>query len=1389
MAATDKMANAVQIKRAGESRIAKLTKRNGDSGLSNGEVAPLSFAQQQIWLHAQMVPGGSPVYNEPVTIHRHGTLDVRALGRALTEIVRRHEIWRTTFSPGDGEPIQVIQPVSPVLVPVTDLSHLPASKREAEAQRLAVEDAMRPFDLSQLPLFRVLLVRFSDSEHRLFFTLHHIIFDGYSIYHVLLPELAALYSAFSEGQESPLPELPIQYRDFALWERESLSRGERLSSQLAYWRRQLRDNLPVLQLPCDYRRPAIQTFRGAIHPVELSKELGQALKLLSRQEGVTLFMTLLAGFAALLRRYSSLDDLAIGTVSSGRKRSELEGLLGYFLNPLVLRNDLSGDPTFRELLRRTRNVALDALSNDDAPFTQVVNEVRPHRNLSFNPLFQVLLTLEPPISRAHDGWTAALTQSEVDNGISKFDLCLELDDRPSGIVGRFKYSTDLFASETVARLAGHLTMLFEGIAANPDQRISALPMLTARERQQISVDWNATTAEYPADACLHQLVVNQAQCTPDAEAVVDGVRRFTYRELDRKSNQLAAYLQKRGIGPETPVGLCLEPSCEMIVGILGVLKAGGACVPLDPTYPAERLAHVCTETQFRVVLTQQHLRSKLFTDNAEILCLDSEWNLAEAESTEAVHSQAGPESMAYVIYTSGSTGKPKGVQITHRNLVHSTHARSLYYGPEAGRFLLLSSFAFDSSLVGIFGTLCKGGTLVLTPGPLQSNLTRLAQLVAEHRVSHLLCVPSLYTLLLDQAGTNQLDSLRVVMVAGESCPAELVDRHYRVLSHATLYNEYGPTEASVWSTVHKCRAGQSARLVPIGRPIPNTRLYVLDPQLNLLPIGVPGELYIGGLGVVRGYLHRPAETAERFIPDPFAVAPGARLYKTGDLVRYLPDGNLELLGRLDHQVKIRGFRIELEEIESVISEFEGVRQVVVVAREEKPGDPSLVAYLVPSDARQFDVEGLRNFLSRKLPEPMIPSAFLTIENLPLMPNGKVNRHTLQASEGLTSATPFVAPENVLESKLVEIWEEVLRKHPISATDNFFDLGGNSLLVAKLLLRIEQKMGKRLSLAHIFQAPSIRQLAATLEGQDNFAHRAAVVPIQPRGSKPPLFWVRGGPLFLPLADRLGPDQPLLGLHLPAPDASQLHVPYRLEDIAAALVEHMRAVQPEGPYYLTGLCVNGVIAYEMARQLLAQGEKIALLVLFDAQNPAYYEDFSQESRAWLFRKRISFQLSNLRGNGISGFPGFLGDRLTGIRRRLSVRYWRICHALNLHVKMERLEDLENIVHPASFVYRPKPYPGRVVFFQSTDWPKGRYWDFHASWDGMISGGLELHKIRGGHESMFYQSNVATLADKLQACLAEAQRNYPTTATSFPAVRTLGTESMASAPGSKTGTDEGR
>jgi amino acid adenylation domain-containing protein len=1316
--------------------------------LEPGQVhAPVSYAQQQVWVHAQLVPE-TPIYNEPITFHRKGTLDVQVLERVLTEIVDRHEAWRTVFRVVDGEPVQVVQGAMPVRLRIADLKGVPAAARESEARRLAVEDALRPFDLSRGPLFRTLLVHFSDTEHRLFLTLHHIIFDGYSIYRVLLPELARLYNSFSAGKPSDLPALPTQYPEFARWEQEWLPQGGRLASQLGYWRKQLGRNASVLQLPADHPRPPAQSFRGAIQPVSFSKTLRDAVKLLSQREGATLFMGMIAAFAVLLSRYSSCEDVSIGTVSSGRKRSQLEGLLGYFLNPVVLRNDLSGDPTFRELLRRTREVTLDALSNDDAPFTQVVNEVDPDRSLSHNPLFQALLTLEPPMSESQDGWTVALTQSEVDTGLSKLDLCLELDDRASGLVGRFKYSSDLFEPATVVRMAGHLTTLLEGIVANPDQRISRLPMLTDGERQQLCVEWNQTQAELPAAAGLHELFIAQAEKNPDAVAVVDGDCQLTYKDLHAKSNKLGAFLQAQGVEPETLVGLYLEPSWEMPVAILAVLKAGGACVPLDPSYPAQRHSYVLKDTGLKVLLTQKRLRDQIPPSGVKVVCVDDEDSYTG--SAEPVPCDLRADNLAFVIYTSGSTGKPKGVQITHGNLLHSTSARPIYYGGDSARFLLLSSFAFDSSLAGIFSTLCCGGTLVLTSGSVRSNLTQLAGFAEQHQVTHLLCVPSLYSLFLEQASVRRLASLRVAIVAGEACPADLVERHYKKLPGALLFNEYGPTEATVWSTVYQCVPGRSEKLIPIGRPIPNTRVYVLDRHLNLMPIGVPGELHVAGSGVARGYLKRPEETRERFIPDIFSETPGARMYRTGDLVRYLPDGSLELLGRLDHQVKIRGFRIEPEEIEAVIAEYAGVRQAVVVVRETDAHEPNLVAFLVPVSSAHLDADGLKRFLVARLPGAMVPSSFVVLERLPLMPNGKVDRNALSAPSQPAAEGSALQASSEIEAKLLEIWAGVLGKRGFGVTENFFDLGGHSLLVAKLLLRIEQQFGKRLSLANVFQAPTIRQLAEMLDGHNILSHHPAVVPVQAHGSRPVLFWVRGGSFLLPLAKRLGPNQPILGLHLPAGDASKLPVPYKFEDISTALVHQLRQVQPEGPYFLAGLCVNGVIAYEMARQLTQQGQQIALLAMFDAQNPAYYENFSQQSRAELLLRRTGHHLRNFRRQKLTEY---VNERVAGIHRRASVRYWRMRHSLGWSVDHKHLQDLDTIVHPASFVYRPEGYTGEVVFFQSTDWPHGRYWDFYASWNGLIEGGVQVFKISGGHESMFYEDNVDLLASELDGCLSEA------------------------------------
>jgi aspartate racemase len=1021
------------------------------------------------------------------------------------------------------------------------------------------------------------------------------------------------------------------------------------------------------------------------------------------------------------------------------------------LNPVVLRNDLSGDPTFSETLRRVRDVSLDALSNDDAPFTQIVKELHPARTLSANPLFEVLFTLEPPMPVDANGWSVALTQSQVDTKLVKFDLCLELDDAPTGIAGRFKYSTDLFEPPTIARMAGHLDTLLRAVAANPDQRISQVPLLTESECRQVTVEWNSTDVMYATDVCIHNLFETKVEMLPEAAAVVQGKRQLTYRELNSRADALANSLHQHGVGAEEVVAICLKPSPEMMVSILGVLKAGGACLPLDPSYPKNRLQYVLDDSKAKVLLTTTDLKPLFSKDDIEVICLDEEMSFpSPAAGTVASAVKAGPDNLAYVIYTSGSTGTPKGVLITHRNLVHSTQARLSYYTAPNSRFLLLSSFAYDSSLAGIFGTLCQGGTLVLCPGSVQESLADLAQLIARHKISELLCVPSVYSFLLEQASRMQLATLRTAMVAGESCAPELIERHYKLLPHTALYNEYGPTEASIWSTVYRCRPKQTRLLVPIGRPIANTRVYVVDRHLNLVPVGVAGEICIAGPGLVRGYLNRPDLTAEKFVPNPFSTDRQSKLYRTGDLARYLPDGNLELLGRLDEQVKIRGFRIELEEISSVMAEHASVRHAVATLREDTPDRPELVAYVVPVYSNGFDRNALRQFLKQRLPEVMVPSKIVTLERLPLTPNGKVDRGALPVPEALSEVVQETASSPV-EDRLVDIFEKVLGKHPVCTRQNFFDLGGHSLLVARLLLLVEQGFHKKLSLGEVFQAPTVKELAALLANGSR--SNGAIVPIQPSGSRTPLFWVRGGPLYLALSRRLGPNQPLLGLHLPSSDAAELPVPYKLEDIAAALIERMREAQPTGPYNIAGLCVNAVIAYEMARQLRSDGQEVGLLALFDAQNPAYYRDFSTEGRGSLLWKKACYHLTNLHRSKFKQVPDFVRDRMTGVGRRLSVMRWRINYVLGLPVGDSHLEDLDTIIHPASYVYQPQPYDGKVVFFQSTDWPKGHYWEFHVGWKKLVSG-MDIYRIPGGHESMFHEENVDLLAKNLRECLGCAE-----------------------------------
>jgi amino acid adenylation domain-containing protein/non-ribosomal peptide synthase protein (TIGR01720 family) len=1035
---------------------------------------PLSFAQQRLWFLDQLVPD-NPFYNMPSAVRLQGQLDVAALVQSLNEVVRRHEALRTTFATVEGQPVQVIAPTLTVPLPVVDLSELPEAEREAEVRRLVVEEARRPFALAQGPLVRAQVLRLGAKEHVVLLMLHHIVSDAWSM-EVLLRELGVLYAAFAQGQPSPLPELPVQYADFALWQRQWLQ-GEVLEAQQAYWQGQLRE-VPVLELPTDHPRPALPSFRGATYPFVVPTSLAAALKALSQREGATLFMTLLAAFQILLARYSRQEDIVVGSPIANRTRLETEGLIGFFVNTLVLRTDLRGNPSFRELLGRVREVCLGAYAHQDLPFEQLVEELQPVRDLSRTPLVQVMFVLQNASLPALEFPGFTLTPVEVDRGAAHFDLTLSLLDTEQGVRGWFNYNLDLFDAATIARMAGHWQTLLEGLVTQPEQRLSELPLLTAAECDQLLVEWNDTKGDYSQDVCVHQLFEWQVERTPDAVAVVCEDQHLTYRELNERANRLAHYLRALGVGPEALVGLCVERSLEMIIGLLGILKAGGAYVPLDPTYPQERIAFMLADAQVAVLVTQHRLVAGLPEHAAQVVCLDADWLSIAHASEENPVSDVTADHLAYVIYTSGSTGQPKGVLVTHHNLVHSTSARTLYYRDPVGSFLLLSSFAFDSSVAGIFWTLCQGGALCLAPPRFEQDLAALPTLIAAQRISHLLSLPSLYGLILAQAPPYSLASLRTVIVAGEPCPGSLVNTHLQQLPEVSLFNEYGPTEGTVWSSVYQVGAAPAGAQVPIGRPIANTQLYLLDDRLQPVPVGVPGELYIGGHGVASGYLQRPELTAERFLPHPFSPEPGRRLYKTGDLARYLPDGNIEFLGRSDQQVKLRGFRIELGEIEAVLSRHPAVREAVVLAREDAGGDKRLVAYVVPEQGQGLSLSELRSFLRTKLPDYMVPSALVVMETLPLTPSGKVDRRALPAPDRARSESlerSFVAPRTPTEEVLGRIWAQVLGLERVGVYDNFFELGGDSILSLQIIARANQA-GLRLTPRQIFQHQTIAELA-------------------------------------------------------------------------------------------------------------------------------------------------------------------------------------------------------------------------------------------------------------------------------------------------------------------------
>ncbi|MBE9001845.1 amino acid adenylation domain-containing protein [Nostoc sp. LEGE 12447] len=1036
---------------------------------------PLTFTQQQLWFINQLQPG-TATYNIPVAIHLAGKLNVSELVRSFNEIIQRHDILRTSFEVVDGEPIQKVADAIALnarsaiafSLPEVDLCDLADEQQQTEVQKLSQQEAQLSFDLGQAPLLRAKLLHLQ-AESILLINLHHLVGDGWSI-KVLVQELSTIYQAFCAGKSSQLPQLAVQYTDFVYWQRNWLQ-GEVIEKHLAYWKQQLGGNLPVLQLPTDRSRPPIQTFHGAQQKFILSTTLTESIKQLSQQEGATLFMTLLAAFQTLLYRYTGQEDILVGSPIANRNRAELEQLIGCFVNTLVLRTNLEGNPTFTELLGRVRKVAVEAYSHQDLPFEKLVEALQPNRDLSYNPVFQVMFVLQNTASNSI--WKT----EELETRTAKFDVLLSIIDSEEGLTGRLEYNTDLFNAETIARMVGHFQTLLEGVVSDPNQGISKLSILTPVERQTLLVDWNNTQVDYPQEACIHNLFEVQAEKTPDAIALIFANQELTYRELNNRANQLAHYLQNLGVKPDTFVGICMERSIEMVVGILAIMKADGAYVPLDPTYPKERLAFMLEDAQLSLLLVQPHLIDELPTHQAKVITIDADG------AAFADYSQANPDSslqlenIAYVIYTSGSTGKPKGAINTHQGLCNRLlWMQDTYQLKECDKVLQKTPFSFDVSVWEFFWPLFTGATLVVAKPGGHQDASYLVELIAQQQITTLHFVPSMLQVFLEEPGLENCYSIKRVICSGEALLLELQQRFFERLN-SELHNLYGPTEAAIDVTAWCCQANNNERFVPIGRPISNIQIYILDKQFQPVPIGISGELYIGGVGLARGYWNRPELTNEKFISSPFDSK--KYLYKTGDLARYRADGTIEFLGRIDHQVKLRGFRIELGEIETVIAQHSNVRETVVIANENR-----LSAYVVPTAT--FSVNELRLFLKEKLPEYMLPSAFIVLEVLPLTPNGKVDRRALPAPDNLRPelANRYQAPQSEVEKSIARVWKQVLQIEKVGVYDNFFDLGGHSLLVVQVNNKLREILHRDLSVVEIFQNPTIKSLAKHLDKKTN-----------------------------------------------------------------------------------------------------------------------------------------------------------------------------------------------------------------------------------------------------------------------------------------------------------------
>jgi amino acid adenylation domain-containing protein len=1302
-----------------------------------GAAVPLSAEQRRVWLHASQQPG-LPIYNEPFTIHRRGSFGLGILEASMNEILRRHEAWRTSFSPV-GE--QIIHSEVRVILPLLDLSALPRVEREAEALRIATEDAQQPIPMDAAPLFRAFVVRMQEDEHRLYLTVHHIIFDGVSISRIFVPELSAIYSSLEQGRPSPLPDLAIQYGDYAIW-RERHVKSPAVRSNLRYWLEQLSGSLPILHLPEDRPRPAITSHCGSMECFQVPGELLESLRQLGLVQGATLYMVLLAAFKALLFRYSGQNDLIVGSATDARRRPEFEDLLGYFLHTFAIRTRPIADMRFSEYLAQTRESVLGGLAAADVPFDRVVQEVNPKRDANQHPIFQAFFSIRPPMPSFAEGWS--LTQMDVTVASSKFDLYLELCERPDHMEARFQYNTDIWDAATIRRMAGHWLVLLQSVCRNSESTLGTLAMLTPEETSALlgSGGWNDTARAFPP-ATLNTLFENQVRRAPRAMAAAFAGQHWSYDELNSRADVLASSLRAVGVAGGAIVAIALERSLNLLAGLLAILKTGAAYLPIDIQMPREGIACCLADARPSAILTQRSLVDLVAPGATAIVLADGIHESQDGAGILAPATGATPvandlEDTAYVIYTSGTTGEPKAVEISQRSLVNFLTAMQTApgFGPE-DVILAVTPISFDIAGLEMFLPIVSGGTVVIASRDEARDPYLLATAIRRSGCTVMQATPATWRTLLRSgwnharrvSAGNSSKPLRI-LCGGETLPWELANG--LLATGAEVWNMYGPTETTIWSLIHRVEQGTEGKAEPIsvGRPIANTTAFILDEQQQPLPVGVPGELFLGGIGLAKGYRGRPQQTAERFIR--VESAGGRHLYRTGDIALRRADGTIEVLGRTDNQVKVRGYRVELEAVEAAVSRHPHVAAAAARAWPEPAGASRLSVYVVARDGAVAPSPAvLRAFLGSTLSDAMMPSDVITLPAIPLTPHGKIDRARLPRPEVRVALPPQTTLPSPEEVRLAAIWADTLHGEHVGPDDNFFDLGGHSLLVAELQQRIAAEFGQIVPITELFHRPTVRQQAALTRrpARAEPTLPPGVLALQPYGTGNAIFWVHY--LNGQLAKALGDNQPFFVVSLTAEDIASLGEAPTLQSIAACQTRKILAIQSKGPYIIGGQCAGGVLAYEIASQLRAVGKDTSLLVLIDAPNPSYSESCDS----------LESKLSYLR---------YLLRRIEQLGPRMSLRYLgellrnRLARMLRTKSAKTEMRVAQETIEAAARGYEPQKYEGKVLLLLASDRPPHR--NLLPGWQAAACHNLHAQSVDAHHRDLLDAHNVRNIADAI-------------------------------------------